>query len=64
MLQIGLGKTAALGRGSLSGDYKKLSLGLQSDDLLFFIEIGQYDFRLNDQKNIGKISLGISVVRF
>ncbi len=64
VLQTGIGKAAALGRGSLSGDYKKISLGLQSDDVLFFIEISQYDFPINDQKNSGNISLGLSVIRF
>lgn len=64
VLQIGLGKAAALGRGSLSGEYKKISLGLQSDAVLFFIELSQYDFPINDQKNSGNISLGLAVVTF
>lgn len=50
VLQTGIRKAVALGRGSLSGYYKKLSLGLQSDDVLLFIEISQYDFRINNQK--------------
>ncbi len=64
VLQTGIGKAVALGRGGLSGDYKKISLGLQNDDALFFIEISQYDFRINDQKNSGDISLGLSVIQF
>lgn len=64
VLQTGIGKAAALGRGSLSGDYKKISLGLQSEDFLFFIEISQYYFPINNQENSGNISLGLSVIRF
>lgn len=64
VLQTGIGKAMALGRGNLSGGYKKLSLGLQSDPLLLFIEISQYDFRLNNQKNNGNISLGLSIISF
>ncbi|MDD5151813.1 MAG: hypothetical protein PHC28_15265 [Flavobacterium sp.] len=63
-LQTGMGKSVALGRGSLSGDYKKISLGLQSDAVLFFIEVSQYDFRINNQRNSGNISLGISLISF
>lgn len=64
VLQTGLGKAVALGRGSLSGDYKKISLGLQMDSTMFFIEISQYDFQLHNQKNIGNISLGLSMTSF
>jgi hypothetical protein len=64
VLQTGIGKAGALGRGSLSGDYKKLSLGIQSDTLLLFVEISQYDFPINDQENSGNISLGLAFVQF
>ena len=64
VLQLGLGKAAALGRGSLSGDYKKISLGIQSDNALIFIEFSQYDFPINNQENSGNISLGLAVVAF
>lgn len=64
VLQTGLGKAIALGRGNLSGDYLKLSLGFQSDDLILFIEANQYDFRLNNQKNTGNIRLGVSLISF
>lgn len=64
VLQTGLGKAIALGRRSLSGDYLKISLGLQSDELLLFIEVNQYDFRLNNQRNSGNISLGLGFISF
>lgn len=64
VLQTGLGKAIALGRGSLIGDYLKISLGLQSEEVLLFIEVNQYNFRLNNQKNSGNISLGLAFISF
>ncbi len=63
-LQLGLGKAIALGRGDLMGDYKKISLGLQNDDLLLFIELNHYALPINKQKSSGNISLGISLISF
>lgn len=64
-LQLGLGKAIALGRGDLTGDYKKISLGLQtSDDLIIFIELNHYDFTPNRQSEQGNISLGLSLISF
>jgi hypothetical protein len=64
-LQLGLGKTIALGRGDLIGEYKKISLGLQSsDDLLLFIEVSGYGIPINNQKETGSISLGLSLISF
>lgn len=64
-LQLGLGKAIALGRGNLAGEYKKMSLGLQSSyDILLFIEINHYDFAINNQRDSGNISLGISLISF
>ena len=63
-LQLGLGKAMALGRGDLIGDYKKISLGLQSDDLLLFIELNHYALPIRKQKDSGNISLGISLISF
>lgn len=64
-LQLGLGKAIALGRGDLMGDYKKISLGIQtSDDLLLFIEVSSYGIPLNNQKETGSVSLGIGLISF
>lgn len=63
--QLGYGKSFALGRGNLLGNYKKLSLGLQTDDdLLIFIQVAGYEFPLHNQKNIGNLSFGISLITF
>jgi hypothetical protein len=64
-LQLGLGKTIALGRGDLIGEYKKISLGIQtSDDFLLFIEVSGYGIPINNQKETGSLSLGISLNSF
>lgn len=64
-LQLGLGKAIALGRGNLIGDYKKISLGIQNDDnILFFIELNHYALPINNQRNSGNVSLGLSLISF
>jgi hypothetical protein len=64
-LQLGLGKTIALGRGDLIGRYQKISLGLQtSDDILLFIEVSGYGIPINNQTETGSISLGLSLISF
>ena len=65
ILQLGLGKALALGRGDLMGDYKKISLGIQtSDDLALFVELNHYSFPINYQRDSGNISLGLSLITF
>ena len=64
-LQLGLGKAMALGRGNLFGDYKKISLGIQTpDDLIIFIELSHYAIPIHNQKDSGSISLGLSLITF
>lgn len=64
-LQLGVGKAIALGRGNLSGDYQKISLGLQNgDDILLFIELNHFAIPINNQRDAGNISLGISLISF
>ena len=64
-LQLGLGKAIALGRGNLTGDYKKISLGVQTyDDIILFIEVNHYALPINNQRDSGNISLGISLISF
>ena len=63
-LQLGYGKGFALGRGNLSGEYKKARLGLTGEDRTIFIEISDYDFPLHNYKTIGSISFGISLISF
>lgn len=64
-LQAGYGKSFAIGRGNLSGDYKKISLGIESaDGVSLFIELAQHGFTLHHIQNINMVSIGISSVLF
>lgn len=63
--QFGYGAAFALGRGNLSGTYKKVSLGLENaSGVALFAEISQYGFSFKDQYKIANISVGISLVTF
>lgn len=64
MLQAGYGKGFALGRGNLNGEYKKIKLGIGSDDFTIFAEISDYAFPLYDEKSIGMISFGVTLMDF
>ena len=65
VLQLGLGKAITLGRGDLIGNYKKINLGIQTPDgLILFIELSHYAIPINDQKDSGSVSLGVSLVTF
>lgn len=63
-IQAAYGKGSAIGRGNLNGEYRKLRLGVGSDEFIIFIETAQYDFPLHDQKSIQSINLGVSLISF
>ena len=64
--QFGLGKSFALGRGNLSGIYKKFALGIESeDDLFLFVALETHGYRtINLNNQISTFSLGISFIQF
>jgi hypothetical protein len=64
-IQPGYGAAFAIGRGSLSGDYKKISVGIEQDDALsVFAEWSQYGFSIDKTGHITALSLGIAVTVF
>jgi len=64
-VQVGYGKGFALGRGNLVGDYRKYSIGLESDDdTIIFAEISGYDFKIHNQTSVYSFSLGFAVRTF
>lgn len=64
-LQTGFGKTLAIGRGALSGGYKKISLGLEnSDAITLFVELSEYGFELHQSGKITSFSVGIALRSF
>lgn len=63
-VQAGYGKSFALGRGNLSGIYKKYSLGFENDDFSFFIEYAQHRLIYNNLRYVSSVSLGVAVTTF
>lgn len=64
-IQAGYGKSFALGRGNLMGDYKKINLGLESDDdLSLFVALEQHSLKYNDFHKVYSFSLGIALTTF
>ena len=62
-IDVGYGQTFALGRGNLSGDFKRIKLNLEYDELQFFIEVLSYGIYLRDNSQ-GSISIGFALVSF
>jgi hypothetical protein len=62
-IDVGLGHAFAIGRGDLSGTFKRVKLNLEASELQFFLEIVSYGFRLNNNSQ-GSISIGIALVSF
>ena len=62
-IDLGFGQTFALGRGDLSGTFKRIKLNLEADELQLFIEVVSYGIDLNNNSQ-GSISLGIALVTF
>jgi hypothetical protein len=63
-IDIGLGKTFAIGRGDLTGDFKRLKVNVENDDIQIFIEIVNYGINIHDSNKIGSISIGIATINF
>ena len=64
ILQAGYGFGTALGRGDLSGVYKKFSLGFGDSDYQLYLEFSQYGFKLESPTEIYSISVGVSFTTF
>lgn len=63
-IDVGLGRSFAIGRGDLSGTFKRIKLNLESDDIQFFIEVVSYGFDIHNTQNTGSISIGVSGLNF
>ena len=60
---VGLGHNFAIGRGNLSGTFKRLKLNIENDDMQLFFEIVSYGFNLHNNSQ-GSISIGFALVSF
>ncbi|RZJ58993.1 MAG: hypothetical protein EOO45_26155 [Flavobacterium sp.] len=64
LIQGGLGQAFAIGRGDLSGTYKKARLGIMNDgEFSFFVDISTYGFDLKSEP-MGSISIGVAMFNF
>jgi hypothetical protein len=65
-LQAGYGRSIVLGRGNLTGDYKKIGIGFEDtiEGLGVFVDITQYGFTLYSDEKVWSISLGVSFTTY
>jgi hypothetical protein len=63
-IDLGLGKAFAIGRGDLSGTFKRIKLNLENDDIQFFLEVISYGIDIHNTKNTGSISIGVAGLNF
>ena len=65
-LQAGYGRSIVIGRGNLTGDYKKIGIGFEdtAEGLGLFVEVTQYGFTLYSDEKVWSISLGISFTTY
>lgn len=64
LVQFGYGKSFAIGRGNLSGYYKKFRIGVGDEKLVVFADLSLNGFPIYEVENSGSISLGISYLLF
>ncbi len=59
-LQLGYGHSFALGRGNLSGIYKRASIGIENEGILIFLEISEHRLEFGEVNRISSFSIGIA----
>ena len=64
IVQAGYGFGTAIGRGNLSGEYAKCSLGFGDSDRQIYVEYAKYGFSLDSPSDIYSFSLGIALTIF
>jgi hypothetical protein len=62
-IDVGIGRSFAIGRGDLSGMYKRVKFNLEASDLQLFLEITSYGFQLHNTPQ-GSISVGFELLSF
>lgn len=64
-LQVGYGKSFGIGRGSLMGAYKKISLGIEDlEGVSLFVQVSNYGIPFVRTETITTLSAGASVTIF
>lgn len=64
-VQVGYGKSFGIGRGSLIGTYRKISLGVENDEgLSLFIQVSDFGIPFENIKSLSSLSIGLSLITF
>ena len=64
-VQAGYGKSFGIGRGSLIGVYRKISLGVENDDgVSLFIQVSDFGIQFINIKSVDSLSIGLSLITF
>jgi hypothetical protein len=64
-VQAGYGKSFGIGRGSLIGVYRKISLGVENDDgISLFIQVSDFGIPFENIKSLSSLSIGLSLITF
>ena len=64
-LQAGYGKSFGIGRGSLIGNYRKISIGIEDNEgVSLFIQVSDFGIPFVNIESVTSLSIGFSVITF
>ena len=64
-IQAGYGKSFGIGRGSLIGDYRKISIGVEDNEgVSLFIQVSDFGIPFININSVTSLSVGLSVITF
>ena len=64
-LQAGYGKSFGIGRGSLIGIYRKISIGVENDEgVSLFIQVSDFGIPFVNIESVASLSIGLSLITF
>lgn len=64
-IQAGYGKSFGIGRGSLIGIYRKISLGVENDEgVSLFIQVSDFGIPFVNIESVASLSIGLSLITF
>ena len=64
-LQAGYGKSFGIGRGSLIGNYRKISIGIEDNEgVSLFIQVSDFGIPFVNIESVASLSVGFSVITF
>ncbi len=63
--QAGYGKSFGIGRGSLIGIYRKISIGVENDEgVSLFIQVSDFGIQFVNIESVASLSIGLSLITF